>query len=671
MGSLEQAIKALNADDEETRLQGLRALNACDPEKILAPLFQAFGDPSWRVRKEAIDLYLRMPVSRELIGEIIELLHAEENAGLRNAAVELLVRLDRDAVPMLLENIGCPDRDVRKFIVDILGEIGDPQAVPALMEALQDPDNNVLAAAAENLGKLRAAEAVPALLDAMRNPDVLLRFTILEALGQIDQPVAMVRLASYRDEKLLRKALTDCLGKVGDPSAITEVISALSDPMQNVRKAALLALTNMAERYPDQVSNALQSHDLPATVDAVRFFLGEEHAEELRAAAVRILGWLGAATTVDPLLELLEQDKLQQLALTALVDIGTQRPEALIAAWRNLAEFRKPYLAYVLGEAGLDGALPQLREALSATDAQLRRTAAHALGRLNSAGAIVDLVACLADGDENVRSTASQALTGLGARFPQETFAQLRKPLEEGDAAERKFAVDALASIDHAEVLVKLGVAIKDPDAQVRRSAIQAFAGRVDPEHAGNLLLALTDEDSQVRRSAVEVLAGSDLPEVQEGLALALEDEDIWVRAAAVRAYGQCGGKPAAGRIAAVVNDPVGLVSIAALETLHEILQEEACPLFVGALHHADEEVVSAALNLLSRCRSSDWFSNHAEDLINHPFWAVRTHFARFAATLLGEEARPLLERRLEVEGEDLVRQQLLESLELLARAEN
>jgi len=669
--TLDQAVKALNSDDEEIRLQGLRALAAGEPEIILAPLFQAFGDASWRVRKEAIEIYLGLAVSQELIGEIIELLHAEENAGLRNAAVELLVRLDRDAVPMLLENMDCPDHDVRKFIVDILGEIGDRQAIPALVGALQDPDNNVLAAAAENLGKLQAAEAIPALLEAMRNPDVLLRFTILEALGQIKQPVPIVHLEPYRNEKLLRKALIDCLGRVGDPSTIAEVITALSDPMQNVRKAALLALMNMAERYPDQVRGQLANHDLSSTVDAVRLFLGEDHAPDLRAAAVRVLGWLGAAGAVKPLLELLDTEPLQPLALAALADIGSEKPEELVAAWQDIPEFRRPYLAYVLGEARIEAALPRLREALAASDAQLRRTAAHALGRVASAEAIADLVQCLADEDESVRSTASQSLTGLGGLFPMDAFEQLKKPLEKGDSAARMFAVAALANIDHPEVPTKLGVAIKDPDPQVRRAATKAFNGRVDQEHVGNLLLVLNDEDSQVRRTAVEILATSDLPEVLDGLALGLEDEDIWVRAAAVRAYGQRGGRTAAQRIAGVVGDPVGLVSIAALETLYEILNEEACPLLVGALDHADEEVVSAALNLLSRCHSTDWFPAHAEELINHPFWAVRTHFARFAANLLGEEARPLLERRLAVEGEDLVRQQLLDSLQLLSRSED
>ena len=124
MNTIEQITNALNSPDEESRLQGLHDLTSCDVSEALPLIFAAFGDESWRVRKQAIDLFMSMPISRELIGEVIELLHAEENAGLRNAAVEILTRMGRHSVPMLLDQVNCPDHDVRKFIVDILaGEL--------------------------------------------------------------------------------------------------------------------------------------------------------------------------------------------------------------------------------------------------------------------------------------------------------------------------------------------------------------------------------------------------------------------------------------------------------------------------------------------------------------------------------------------------------------------
>ncbi len=666
MERFRQAVEDLASEEEEIRLQGLKTLALAEPEQALSSIFQAFGDTSWRVRKEAVDIFLRMPVSRELVGEIVELLHAEENAGLRNAAVEILVRMGRDAVPMLLEQIACPDHEVRKFIVDILGEIEDPRAVPALLKALRDDDNNVLAAAAENLGKLKAPEAVPVLLDAMQNPDVLLRFTILEALGKIDQPVPLSRLVTFKGEQLLRKALIDCLGKVGDQTAIPEVIAGLSDPMRNVRNAALLAIMDLARRYPEQVRSALVEHELPATVESVADSLDESCAEVNRRAALRVLGWLGEPSVIGVMLALLDKEALQEDALRGLIDIGNNNPASLVAAWDDAGGDRKAYLAYVLGEVGCRQSVPLLRQALADDDVVLQQMSANALGKLADPVVVNDLIACLDRGVESVQESASQALVSLAEKFPVEVFDALKSPLEQGGPGQRRFAVMALAKIDHPDVSQRLGMAMKDPDPEVRRAAIKAFEGRGCEDHIGNILLALTDEDSEVRLTAVDILAASGRPEAQDGLQLALNDKDIWVRANAVRGFGRLGRLAVVPQVEQVVNDPVGLVSIAALDALSDILGAQACPSFIRALDHPDEEVVSAALNLLSRCSQADWLSEHVEDLINHPYWAVRSHFVRLIATALGSQARALLERRLAVENEDIVRQQILETLETL-----
>jgi len=655
--------QALASNDEEVRLQGLKELATGSVEDSLDLVFQAFGDSSWRVRKEAIDLFLRLPLSRELVGEIVELLHAEENAGLRNAAVEILTRMGRDAVPMLLDQIRCPDHDVRKFIVDILGDIADPQAIPALLKTLHDEDSNVRAAAAENLGKLKAEAAVADLLAAMRYPDVLFRFTILDALSRIGVPVSLDKLLPYREEKLLRKALVDCLGKVGDQTAATELVAALDDEMRNVRDAAVLALAALADRYPVEVKSALAG-TASATADSLLDCLSEERPVALRSAAARILGWFGSIEAILPLLDLLQVEALQPYALSALIDIASQHPQAMIRDWAKVSGQRRAYLAYILGEAQCAGAVDLLRQGLSEDDRQIRQMSAHALGKLGSPEVLPDLTACLRQGDGGILEAVTQALISLGNQFAEATLSALKPLLAETEATCRMAAVTVLGRLAAPAATALLGMALKDPAAAVRRAAIKAFDGRPVDEHLNSILLALADEDAEVRRATVEVLGGSGVTEAGEALQLALRDEDFWVRSAAVRALGRLGGEGAVAEIAGMLKDPVGLVSIAALETLAALSPDQACAHLIEALDNHDEEVVSAALNLLSRCDSGDWLAAHADRLINHPFWAVRNHFVRYAVETMGLEARPLLEARLKLEPEDLVKQQILDLLE-------
>ena len=668
MEKIEQISIALNSPDEEVRLQGLRDLAASESIDGLDLIFKAFGDASWRVRKESIALFLTMPVSRELIGEIIELLHAEENAGLRNAAVEILIGMGRDAVPMLLDQSRCPDHDVRKFIIDILGDIAAPESIPTLIRGLEDDDSNVRASAAENLGKLRTAEAVPALLKAMQHPDLLLQFTILEALSKIAAPVPLAELLPYKDEKLLRKALVDCLGKAGDASAINELVVALTDPMRNVREAAILALVEISSRHPEQVRRQLAECEKgPAAVAAIGY-LDDEFNDSLKRASVRGLGWLAAEDAVEPLLQLLEYESLQQEAMAALVDIGNAAPRTLLASWSAVRGNSRACLAYAFGESECAESLPLLQEGLRDVDPQIVRMSAYALGKIGAVQMLPDLVECLQNDSSEVQEAASQALISLGHQFPDEAFAALQPLLAHNEPRQRMFAVMVLRELDNPAVLDTLSMAIKDSAAEVRRAAVRVFERYDVGEHISTLLLSLTDEDAEVRRTVVEILGNCNDEDALDGLQLALQDEDIWVRSSAVRGLGRIAGDQiASGRSRALVEqaltDPVGLVSIAALETLADLAGADASLQMIAALDHSDEEVVTAAMNLLTHFGAEDWIQDHAERLINHPFWAVRAQVARSAVEVLGAGVRPLLEERLGVETEEVVRQQLADLL--------
>lgn len=664
--NLDQITTALHSPDEELRLQGLRELAARGAEVNLELIFEAFADGSWRVRKLAIEIFLELPIRRDRIGAVMDLLHAEENAGLRNAAVEILSRMGREAVPRLIDQARCSDQDVRKFIIDILGDIGAPEAIPILILGLEDDDSNVRAAAAENLGKLRAAEAVPALVKAMKQPDLLLQFTILDALSRIAEPVPLVELLPYRQEKLLRKAMVDCLSKAGDASAVPELVAALTDTMRNVRESAVLAVVTIYDRYPAEVRAALAGCEQGPVAAMLAGCLDEACHDPLKRAAIKVLGWLAADDAVPRLLALLEYESLQQSAIDALVDIGRTCPQRLMEAWPAMKGPSRAYLAYVLGESECAAALSLLKDALGDNDLQVVRMAVYALGKIASVTILDDLVACLQSDDSEVQQAACQALISLGEEHPSETFAALQPLLGHHAVEQRRLAVLVLRELDTPEVLNVLSLAMKDSAAEIRRAAVKVFERHDMEEHLSALMIALTDEDADVRRTAVEVLAGCDDEQALDGLQLALQDEDIWVRSTAVRGLGRMGGDRSRALVEQALKDPVGLVSIAALETLDDLTGAKALPQVLAALDHADEEVVTAAMHLLARYPAGDWVCDHGERLINHPFWAVRTHIARSAAALLGPAARELLEKRLATESEDVVREQLKDLLATL-----
>jgi HEAT repeat protein len=354
--------------------------------------------------------------------------------------------------------------------------------------------------------------------------------------------------------------------------------------------------------------------------------------------------------------------------MTALVDIGNASPRILLESWPAVRGNRRACLAYVFGESECAESLPLLREGLRDVDPQIVRMSAYALGKIGAVQMLPDLVKCLQNDSSEVQEAASQALISLGHQFPDETFAALQPLLAHNEPRQRMFAVMVLRELDNPAVLDTLSMAFKDSAAEVRRAAVKVFERYDVGEHISTLLLSLTDEDAEVRRTVVEILGNCNNEDALDGLQLALQDEDIWVRSSAVRGLGRIAGDQiASGRSRALVEqaltDPVGLVSIAALETLADLAGADASSQMIAALDHSDEEVVTAAMNLLTHFGAEDWIQVHAERLINHPFWAVRAQVARSAVEVLGADVRPLLEERLGVETEEVVRQQLADLL--------
>lgn len=658
-----QDISALlQSAEEERRLQGLRRLAETAEEFPREWIYRGLGDESWRVRKEAADLFLRRPENARYADEVVELLHSEENAGLRNAAMEILIRLGRQAVPHLLSKIDTPDHDVRKFILDILGEIGDPGCIPSLVEALDDGDENVRSAAAENLGKIGAPEAVPALLDAMEKDDLWFRFTILEALGQIGGRIDEDRLLRFKNERLLRKALIDCLGRVGSVRVVPALAECLADDMRNVRESAVVALARKAESYPEEVRSSLADIRQSAAADHIVELLDHQQ-QEVRHAALKLLGFLSEPRYAPRLLDLLDDESMVESAMQALIAMGAAGAAQLVSVVSPEDTRRRAYACYIIGETGYVEGQGFLLRAVDSDEPELRVVAIQALGKIGDVSSISPLMEHLEDETEEIREAVQTALVRIGSRRRTESVEALMPLLDSRNPQLRTSAIMTLGQLLGAEFEEHVIRALKDPSPDVRRAAVTVLDGHPYDGQIRALKMALTDEDAEVRSQAAEVLGRIDDPLAVEALGLACGDEDIWVRSTAVRSLGHFENEYAFSVVSRALDDPVGLVTIAALETLTAIDACKARPYLLDALYNRDEEVVKVAMQLLFSSGYMDWSREEREHLLSHPHGDVRLTFIRNLFETQGENCRPQLVERLKKEKEEPVRQAIQECL--------
>jgi HEAT repeat protein len=663
-GNLKQNLESR---DEEVRLQGLKSLApALEEDSSLLPLIlEALGDDSWRVRKEAVEIFLSLSEAGNLARAIIELLHAQENAGLRNAAVEVLVRIGRQAIPYLIEELPSKDQDVRKFVLDILGEIGDPAAIPAMLPALGDSDGNVRTAAAENLGKLRATQAVPFLLQAMKGADLWFCFTVLEALGRIGTPLPLTALLEFSGQKLLRKALYECLGKVGGAEAGPFLLQGLKEEAASTRAAALLALADLAGRLDDQMSQVYSALSQSRLAQCLIQFL-ESKELPVRRAAVELMGKSSDHQFAFPLLNLLDDPDVSQEAGQALLALDSTAVRSLLSSWEDSDERVRTFMAFLVGETRCSEGFASLNSGLFSADAQLRMVSAQSLGKLGEERGVGLLAGRLEDPVEEVQAAAAKGLSRLAVSFTEEAVRVLKPMLWHEDPHVRKNVIGILGGLAGSEAKGALAMAVKDESPLVRRAAVQSLGRKGEGENIQVLMMGLTDEDTEVRRLSAEGMGCSGQKQAIAPLALALGDDDIWVRTTAVRALGQLGGDEAATLAEKTLSDSVGLVVISALETLVLLDRDRAFPGLLGALEHEDEEVVNAALKLLAAGGRKDWIPGVLDYLLNHRHWEVRNTFIRVLAELDGVRCKPCLEDRLRIETEPLVRQQIQELLTVI-----
>lgn len=183
------------------------------------------------------------------ISETITLLYSE-NVKIRNLAVEILSKIGSAAISTVSKLINDPNSDVRKFAVDILERIHDPNTEDSLIHALLDENINVASQAAIALGKIRSKPAVPFLIDCLKK-ESWLKICAIQALGEIDRDEALDALLEIKmdDEPTVIFTLVVALGKIRSTKSIDYLIH-----LYNISNASINNIVIQA--FDSIISNA-------------------------------------------------------------------------------------------------------------------------------------------------------------------------------------------------------------------------------------------------------------------------------------------------------------------------------------------------------------------------------------------------------------------------------
>ncbi len=624
--------KRLKSDSTEIRRQAVDEMRRSTSESHILLLIEAMKDPSWRVRKTATEILKNQFSPDSYIESLIALLYIDDNAGARNSAIDLLVSLGRTAVPGLIDAFNTDNHDVRKFIIDVIGEISDKRALPLLLSALKDEDENVKASAVEHLGKLKEPSVVDALIDILKGDDLWIAYPAADALGRICNRKAIQPLVDSLENKTLREPALRALACFYDPDTLGSIVPLLISGSRSVKEEALRTINEFYKKGISEeiIANRIKEHLGDNAFDMLLKFAWSSKSD-IRLSSILLLGILKDIKAVQPLLDMSSEEDFRDEIKRALVFIGREIPDHIIGLFDTLNIAQRRFITEVAVEIQKPEFSGLFEEFLKDGDGHVRALAAKGLAGIGDTEMVRKLLPLLSDPYIDVQEAAVEALAALKDGIDVE---YLLDGLSDNNARIRKNCSLALGKINALESVDSIGFLVKDAEVEVRKAAVSALSMINDPENIRFLMIALTDEISDIRIAAAYALGSVCTTETTDALILLLSDPDEAVRVAAAKALGVVSDSRAFKSLKRSLSDKNGFVVAAAIEALGSMKTKDAKEAIIGMLSSRDDEIKRTAVKSLAN------FNDVQEIVIpflRDPDWATR----KIAADVLGQQSDP------------------------------
>ncbi|MCL5422873.1 MAG: HEAT repeat domain-containing protein [Nitrospirae bacterium] len=652
--------KFLSDEDVELRRKGVLALRRRSSDDAIPLLLKAMEDTSWRVRKTAAEILLEEHPPERSVNGLIQLLSIEDNAGARNSAIETLVKLGKKATSFLLEAFETGNRDVRKFIIDIIGEVKDRKALPLLLKALKDDDDNVRASAVEHLGQMGDPAVVDALTEILKSGDLWTAFPAADALGRIGDKKAIPSLISALAVKALREPVLKGLGHLSAPETLEHIVPFLMDTSKTIQEEAIKTIgvfyhNGVSASFICETMSRLSGPDL---INRLVSHAWSKKAD-IRVKAILLLGLMQDERALGPLLELYTEESLVEDVKRALVFIGRSKPGSLLPLFETDNQYQKRFITEVAVEVASPLYSAVFENFLSDGDGHVRASAAIGLSMLGNMTAIQVVKKLLSDPYEDVQEAAVTALSNLREGIDVDEFISY---LKHKSPAMRRNAAMLLGAVGAENSVSALGYALKDEDVSVRQAVIEALSSMKTDESVKYLILGLTDENPHIRASAALSLGSVGGEKALDPLFLLLSDSDDTVKVSAIRSLGMRGERKAVKALIAMLADRNGFVVTTALESLGTLGGDEARDALMKMLASEDREIRRTAIRSLS---SFEGLEEVTLPYLQDPDWATRVAAIEALGKRPTERVRTEVEKLFDREEDPVVRRAIKEAFDV------
>ena len=298
---LDKSLKnQLNSEDPAKKSSAIESLMNIDlDDEIIEILCALVEDPDKGIRN-SVDMTLSFNPSPQIPSYLVKYI-SSHNISSRNLAGEILLKIGSKAVDAMVAFVDNSSDDDQKFIIDILGLIGDPKCAGSISKVLDvNTNDNVILACIEALGNLKYKGALDTLFQIYESNE-LFRPTVIEALGKIGSKKALDFVISKynEEEELVKFSIIESLGSIGDEQSFYFLISELNETSSPIISPIIASIFELREKYgfdvpfDDRVKKAILQtiyESEPQYKKAAVNLMSAFDDEEIIAACLKIYG---------------------------------------------------------------------------------------------------------------------------------------------------------------------------------------------------------------------------------------------------------------------------------------------------------------------------------------------------------------------------------------------
>jgi HEAT repeat protein len=542
--------------------------------------------------------------------------------------VGLPTDMGESSLLLIIEAMGDSEWQVRKEAVSVMikakGIVDRSTIIQRLLDRIGHNDNVGRRNAAADLFVQWGKTSVPTLLLNLNTVNEDTRKVVIDVLGDIGDPRAISPLltdilggdsiaetsAGFADN--LRSSALEAIGKIGPPEGVTQVIPFLSTG------------------NPLLTFSAIKSLQLMKSPLAVPYLIEISEEKMFKRAALEALGAISDMKALPCLLADLhsESENIRRVTLKAIATLGLKQQD------ENKAVFRK-LLRQTYNEQDYEFLLSLVNH----SDPILKRGAIAVLGWVSEIRAVPMLMPLLNEYVEDVVAALSQ----MGRLILPEMSKLMERGLWE-DERTRQAAANIWGEVADAESVPFLTDLLKDNSAAVREAAATALGKIKSTATISSLMLLLKDPYPEVQEAAVLSLLEMKSDISHDDLRLALREKSAHFRANAAILIGEIGFEGAISDIAILLKDSDEDVRRASISALGRFPLEKTVRFLLSALGDEDYKVRVAVLKVLEHGGANALLAELSPLAYDANMW-VRAALAKTIGAVPGEVGLGLLRK--------------------------